>query len=433
MVARWNGDGAEQDVAAQDRRRLAVHAGDPTRIVGVAEHQPGIGRSSGVNPYAVRRVLGNGRLALSTAIGRDDIGLSGAVVGQDDLLVGVKRAVHHLAQGGAQARRNTCARHEKRSWEGGGVLEDADLVILVDLAVLRFGFAEELVDRAIGAHGDPAKHRQLAHWRHYPQDQGRGAHRPWENQVRKRQLPLARLAAALVGHPSRLDTLVLDLGPHIRQVPAPVHRVTPGLELSRPDDLVGGVPQFQLGNRRSLRHVHRAHHGRNETQLNHRRVHVEGEALLGEGAAAWRMHEGLLRQEGDALIAGERPELDRIQQVAHVPQVEQAVVDVQHPTQVVAVPDELERAVPVGFLHGSERCQAVGGQLVERWGGQDSVRTGVLRRQLLDGTYRRGFGGDSSQRLSWMDAPGEDQQIDGSQSGNDRRPTAPGRPPRALP
>src|SRR5919202_853713 len=162
VVASRHGDDSEQDIAAEYGRGLAVHTGHPARVVGVAEDQPRVGRRPGANRHAVRGIPGHAGLAATAAIRRPDAGLGPGVVGQDHLLVGVKRPVHHLAQRGAQAWRYAGTWDEKGAWKGLGVLEHADLAVGVDLVVLGLGLAEELVGPAAGPTARAAEQGKFA-------------------------------------------------------------------------------------------------------------------------------------------------------------------------------------------------------------------------------------------------------------------------------
>ena len=70
VLAAGHGHDPEQHVAAQDGRRLSVDGGDPARVVGVAQHQPRVGRSRGVDFDAVGGVAGDRGAARAAPIGR---------------------------------------------------------------------------------------------------------------------------------------------------------------------------------------------------------------------------------------------------------------------------------------------------------------------------------------------------------------------------
>src|SRR5207253_10608590 len=177
--------------------------------------------------------------SFAAAIGRHHRRLGRRVVCQDHLLVGVKRLVNHLAQGGAQARRPTVAGYDKRARKGSGVLEDADLVVDVDLVILGLGFAEELVGRIVGANGGSTKQRELADGRRSPYEHRCRAHWSRELEVGKRQLPFTWLAAALKNDPGAFDPLVAYERLHAAQAPGPLHRVAAGSQLGGANDPIG--------------------------------------------------------------------------------------------------------------------------------------------------------------------------------------------------
>ncbi len=197
-------------------------------------------------------------------------------------------------------------------------------------------------------------------------------------------MPFARRRASVEDDSGDLGVIVLDVRLNAGQRPGPLHRVPAGDQLGGPDNLVGRVAHLDFGDRRPLRHVDGTHQRRDEAQFANRRSRRKGEALLGQGAARRGMQQRLLGQVVDALVARQAAVDRGIKDVAHVPQVEQTVVGVQHAAEVVAVPDELQRAVAVGFLH-AERRQSIGGDLVQDGRRENAIRCRVLGRQRLDG------------------------------------------------